>query len=235
MRDWEAKGQLQYMAMDFVQQDTQGKGWCVGETTTSEKVGRLACPPLSLTCPGRDVISKLIPSWRIVPGICFESLALQVAEDYGVPGDVVARAYQLLWELQQSKGQQQRGAVMTSPHLPGATLPGEEGDRAADNDDDDYATAAAALEQEQEREACPSAAAGETEPAAKAKTLGDAVEVLRQVLAHLAEKGGGLQEEEEGGRGAAVLPSGVPEVHVLKPKQQPPSSHLQQSVVYVIR
>ena len=147
-----------------------------------------------------------------------------------MPGDVVELAYQLLWELQQSKGQQQRGAAMTSPHLPGATLPGEEGDRAADNDDDDYATAAAALEQEQEAEAGPAAGEVDGEPAARAKTLQDAVGVLRQLLSHLAEKDGSLPEDLE-----VPLPSTAPEVHVLKPKQQPPSSHLQQSVVYVIR
>ena len=170
-------------------------------------------------CPG---VSKLVPSWRIVPGICFESLALQVAEDYGVPGDVVARADQLLRELRRRKGQQQQGAADTSSHL---SPPKDEGHRASDAD--------APTEQEQETEAGPTgAAAGDAdgEPAARTKTLQDAVGVLRQLLSHLAEKDGSLPED-----GEAPLPSAAPEVHVLKPEQKPPSSHLQQSVVYVVR
>ena len=191
----------------------------------SENV-RTTCPPLPTRCrcPG---VSELVPSWHIVPGICFESLAMQVARDYGVPGDVVARADQLLKELRRRKGQQQQlGAAKTSSHLPGALLPGDEGDRTADDD-------AASTEQGQEAEAGPAGAAADEadgEPAVRAKTLQDAVDVLRQLLLHLAEEGGSLPED-----GEVPLPSAAPEVHVLKPEQKPPSSHLQQSVVYVVR
>ena len=182
---------------------------------------RATCPPLPTRCrcPG---VSKLVPSWRIIPGICFVSLAMQVARDYGVPGDVVARADQVLKELRRRKGQQQQlGAAKTSLHLPGVLLPEDEGHRAADDE--------TSTEQEQESGAGPAGAADGTHTV-RTKTLQEAVEVLKVLLAHLAEKDGSLPEDLE-----VPLPSTAPEVHVLKPQQKPPLSHLQQSVVYVVR
>ena len=38
-------------------------------------------------------------TWKIVDGVCTESLAYQVAEKYGVPSDIVDRAYQLSLDL----------------------------------------------------------------------------------------------------------------------------------------
>ena len=63
-------------------------------------------PPFTHAHCRSSGVGKLVPSWHVVPGICFESLAFQVAEDYGVPGDVVNRAKQLLRKLR-SKRQQE--------------------------------------------------------------------------------------------------------------------------------
>ena len=161
-------------------------------------------------------------------------MALLVALDCGVPGGVVARASQLKRELQRRKGQQQQGTTGACSDPSRAMLPEDEGHYAAH---DGGEAAATSTEKEQEAEAGPAGVAageGDGEPEARAKTLQDAMEVLRQLLTHLAEEGG-LQEDGEAGRGVAALPSGVPELHVLKPEQKPPASHQQRSVVYVIR
>ena len=53
------------------------------------------------TIPGEEGASRerLAPTWRVVPGECRESLALQTATDMGVRADVVARGEALLGDV----------------------------------------------------------------------------------------------------------------------------------------
>eukprot|EP00195_Chlamydomonas_chlamydogama_P014244 CAMPEP_0202910678 /NCGR_PEP_ID=MMETSP1392-20130828/52695_1 /ASSEMBLY_ACC=CAM_ASM_000868 /TAXON_ID=225041 /ORGANISM="Chlamydomonas chlamydogama, Strain SAG 11-48b" /LENGTH=71 /DNA_ID=CAMNT_0049600851 /DNA_START=39 /DNA_END=251 /DNA_ORIENTATION=+ len=51
--------------------------------------------------------SAVVPTWRLVPGVCRESLALQVALDNGVPEDIVQHAEAMYRLLRSQQAQYQ--------------------------------------------------------------------------------------------------------------------------------
>ncbi len=119
MKDQEAKGQLVYMAMEVAK--TQGSAGQSDKEQGKKHVGgghfvlRTSGPTsdrltvtTALTHVIGSAVQRLTPTWRIIPGSCFESLALQVALDHGVPGHVLDRAQHLLQVLRQRKGTDSR-------------------------------------------------------------------------------------------------------------------------------
>eukprot|EP00899_Mesostigma_viride_P008353 jgi/Mesvir1/17519/Mv08772-RA.2 len=110
------------------------------------------------------------PSWRILPGRSTESLALDCAQDCGMPDSVLARAKQLL-ALHQgaspppgSRPSYQGGRAAVAEKASTTVLSGDVADMAADEEVEEVGSE-------------------ETEPAVVVKTLEDAAEVLRREVA----------------------------------------------------
>lgn len=74
------------------------------------------------TVPDPIRVGRASPTWRIVAGDSDQSLALDVAEDYGLPPEVIARAR----TLEQGFVAQQRGGIVSPKELGGWQLQDQE-------------------------------------------------------------------------------------------------------------
>ncbi|GAX83118.1 hypothetical protein CEUSTIGMA_g10544.t1 [Chlamydomonas eustigma] len=199
------------------------------------------------TVQGDKIIKALAPTWRIVPGHCFESLAFQVSQDYGVQSQVVHRAmhlFELLSQgrplklLQDAQNFDKTSSANSVESLEGngisshASLLSNLQLGAGSNGSYGHKEDQSAGSESEESSSEPSSTSSAPE---EVHTIEEASMVLKSVLIQILQ-----QEEQE----ILLEPSSPPEssnrghdpiLHLVGPGQRWPASHLQRSAVYIVR